>query len=61
MAPEEDVLLVDGLDRQVTVEFDVIDADDRALLGRIELVAYANGITIGDEIMCRLRVLEELL
>jgi len=53
---------IEAVDTQaVTVSFDLVDVDDIQLLRRLEDVIYGTGLTIGDEIMLRLRLLEEHL
>jgi hypothetical protein len=53
---------IEAVDTQArTISFDVVDVDDLSLLRRLDEVIYGTGLTIGDEIMLRLRLLEEHL
>ena len=56
--PEHEVGIV-VMETVRTISFDVVDIDDLALIGRVERLAYANGSTLGDEILLWLQVMDE--
>lgn len=47
--------------RILRVDFELDEVGDLEMMQRAEQVANANGITLGDELLCRLRITESLL
>jgi hypothetical protein len=66
LTPQDRILgacvpVMEDVESPQTITFDVIEADDLEMLRRLERVVNESGTTLGDEIMLRLKFLEEYL
>ena len=66
LTPQERILgpcvpVMEDVESPQTITFDIIEADDLEMLRRLERVVNETGTTLGDEIMLRLKFLEQYL